>query len=234
MSRLSGRPSRPRRAPLGWPSPSPASTTSTTRWRPSSAALRLGVPLADIKRGIEGMEAVFGRVETIEVEGTPVSILLIKNPAGANEVLRTLRARAGAPRRRRNRPLDRTQRPHRRRPRRLLDLGRRLRAPRRAVRRVVCAGTRAPEMALRLKYAGLDREPARGRAGRRDFARARARRAPTAASSPSPPTPRCSSCAVCLPGAGSRVSTGSEHRPGSRWRRWSREAVVWHDLEHGA
>src|SRR6185295_16281538 len=56
-----------------------------------SAALRLKVPLADIKRGIESMEAVFGRVETIEVEGTPVSILLIKNPAGANEVLRTLR-----------------------------------------------------------------------------------------------------------------------------------------------
>ena len=36
------------------------------------------------------MEAVFGRVETIEVGGTAVSILLIKNPAGANEVLRTL------------------------------------------------------------------------------------------------------------------------------------------------
>ena len=36
------------------------------------------------------MRTVFGRVETIEVSGKPVSILLIKNPAGANEVLRTL------------------------------------------------------------------------------------------------------------------------------------------------
>ena len=39
--------------------------------------------------------AAFGRVETIEVGGKPVSILLIKNPAGANEVLRTLRLEAG-------------------------------------------------------------------------------------------------------------------------------------------
>ena len=34
-------------------------------------------------------------METIAVGGTPVSILLIKNPAGANEVLRTLRLEAG-------------------------------------------------------------------------------------------------------------------------------------------
>ncbi len=40
------------------------------------------------------MRAAFGRVETIEVGGKPVSILLIKNPAGANEVLRTLRLEA--------------------------------------------------------------------------------------------------------------------------------------------
>src|SRR5262249_51455187 len=43
-----------------------------------------------IRQGLESMRAVFGRVETIEVDGKPVSILLIKNPAGANEVLRTL------------------------------------------------------------------------------------------------------------------------------------------------
>jgi UDP-N-acetylmuramyl tripeptide synthase len=121
-----------------------------------AAALRLGVSLAQIKQGIEGMEAVFGRVETIEVEGTPVSILLIKNPAGANEVLRTLRLEkekygAGG--------LDVW-----------LALNDRIADGRDVswiwdadfelldgvVRRVVCAGTRAPEMALRLKYAGLD------------------------------------------------------------------------------
>jgi UDP-N-acetylmuramyl tripeptide synthase len=121
-----------------------------------AAALRLGVSLAQIKQGIERMEAVFGRVETIEVEGTPVSILLIKNPAGANEVLRTLRLeqeKNGA------RGLDVW-----------LALNDRIADGRDVswiwdadfelldgvVRRVVCAGTRAPEMALRLKYAGLD------------------------------------------------------------------------------
>ena len=56
-----------------------------------------------------------------------------------------------------------------------------------AVRRVVCAGTRAPEMALRLKYAGLadgaiEVEPDRGLArpgGRRRRRRASSRCPPT-------------------------------------------------------
>ena len=39
-----------------------------------------------------------------------------------------------------------------------MDLGRRLRAARRRVRRVTCAGTRAAELALRLKYAGVPAE----------------------------------------------------------------------------
>ena len=55
-----------------------------------TAGLRSGVSLEQIRSGLESMRAVFGRVETIEVAGKPVSILLIKNPAGANEVLRTL------------------------------------------------------------------------------------------------------------------------------------------------
>jgi UDP-N-acetylmuramyl tripeptide synthase len=85
-----------------------------------------------------------------------VSILLIKNPAGANEVLRTLgleaaRADAGG--------IDLW-----------IALNDRIADGRDvswvwdadfellagAVRRVTCAGTRAPEMAVRLKYAGLD------------------------------------------------------------------------------
>jgi UDP-N-acetylmuramyl tripeptide synthase len=121
-----------------------------------SAALRLGVPLAQIKQGIEAMEAVFGRVETIEVDGTPVSILLIKNPAGANEVLRTLRLEQ---QRDGSQGIDLW-----------IALNDRIADGRDVswiwdadfellegvVRRVVCAGTRAPEMALRLKYAGLD------------------------------------------------------------------------------
>ena len=55
-----------------------------------TAGLRSGVSLELIGAGLESVRAVFGRVETIEVAGKPVSILLIKNPAGANEVLRTL------------------------------------------------------------------------------------------------------------------------------------------------
>ena len=99
------------------------------------------------------MRGAFGRVETVEVAGVGVSILLIKNPAGANEVLRTLTLEDGR--------VDLW-----------LALNDRIADGRDvswvwdadfellagAVRRVVCAGTRAPEMALRLKYAGWPEE----------------------------------------------------------------------------
>jgi UDP-N-acetylmuramyl tripeptide synthase len=116
-----------------------------------AAGLRLGVAPERIAAALAGMRAAFGRVETIEVAGRPVSILLIKNPAGANEVLRTLRLEAG------EEPVDLW-----------IALNDRIADGRDVswvwdadfellaggVRRVVCAGTRAPEMALRLKYAG--------------------------------------------------------------------------------
>jgi UDP-N-acetylmuramyl tripeptide synthase len=116
-----------------------------------AAALELGVPAETIVSALESMRAAFGRVETIDVDATKLSILLIKNPAGANEVLRTLMLEVGESK---------------------LDLwiglndgiadGRDVswiwdadfELLARGVRRVVCAGTRAPEMALRLKYAG--------------------------------------------------------------------------------
>ncbi len=111
----------------------------------------LGVPLPVIVAGLQTVAAAFGRAETIEVSGRPVSILLVKNPAGANEVLRTLSLEDGR-----------------------LDLcaalndgiadGRdvswiwdadfELLADR--VGRVTCSGTRAAELALRLKYAGVE------------------------------------------------------------------------------
>jgi lipid II isoglutaminyl synthase (glutamine-hydrolysing) len=116
-----------------------------------AAALRLGVELDVVTRGLEAMKAVFGRVETIVVSRTPVSILLIKNPAGANEVLRTLRLESDG------RGLDIW-----------IALNDRIADGRDvswvwdadfelldgSVRSVVCAGSRAPEMAVRLKYAG--------------------------------------------------------------------------------
>ena len=124
--RACGRP----RARRSSSSPSPASTTSTTR-SPRSRRRCGSASRSSARSGaLASVQAAFGRVETIEVAGTPVSILLIKNPAGANEVLRTLRLEAAPGTRRRPRPLDRAQRPDRRRPRRLLGLGRRLRADR--------------------------------------------------------------------------------------------------------
>ena len=116
-----------------------------------AAGLRSGVSPEQIRQGLESMRAVFGRVETIDVSGKPVSILLIKNPAGANEVLRTVSLEAS------NGGIDLW-----------LALNDRIADGRDVswiwdadfellsggVRRVICAGTRAPEMALRLKYAG--------------------------------------------------------------------------------
>ncbi len=124
-----------------------------------TAGLRSGVPLAEIRAGLESMRAVFGRVETIEVAGKPVSILLIKNPAGANEVLRTLSLEAGADQDgdRNGGGLDvwialNDRIADGRDVSWIWDADFELLAGR--VRRVVCAGTRAAEMALRLKYAG--------------------------------------------------------------------------------
>jgi UDP-N-acetylmuramyl tripeptide synthase len=117
----------------------------------AALCLALDVGLDDIAAGLAAVEPAFGRAETIELAGRPTSILLVKNPAGANEVLRTL-------------ALEGSQ----------LDLlgvlndriadGRDVSwvwdadweviAP--SVRRMTCAGTRAAELALRLKYAGVD------------------------------------------------------------------------------
>ena len=111
----------------------------------SSGATEERIPAA-----LASARSAFGRVETIEIAGKRASILLIKNPAGANEVLRTLRLEADG-------GLDLW-----------IGLNDRIADGRDvswiwdadfellagSVRRVTCAGTRAPEMALRLKYAG--------------------------------------------------------------------------------
>ncbi len=116
-----------------------------------AAAFELGIDPPRIAAALAGMRGAFGRVETIAVGAKSVSILLIKNPAGANEVLRTLKLEAGGSQ------LDLW-----------IALNDRIADGRDiswiwdadfellegAVRRVTCAGTRAAEMALRLKYAG--------------------------------------------------------------------------------
>jgi UDP-N-acetylmuramyl tripeptide synthase len=120
-----------------------------------AAALQLGIGPERIGPALASMRGAFGRVETIEAAGRSLSILLIKNPAGANEVLRTLQLEAAGG------ELDL-----------LVALNDRIADGRDvswiwdadfellagAVRRVTCAGTRAPEMALRLKYAGWPAE----------------------------------------------------------------------------
>jgi len=103
-----------------------------------------------VAAGLARVAAAFGRAERLQVGNTEVSILLVKNPAGANEVLRTLTLEDGE--------LD------------LLailndrtadgkdiswvwDADFEVLAPR--VRTVTCSGTRAAELALRMKYAGV-------------------------------------------------------------------------------
>jgi lipid II isoglutaminyl synthase (glutamine-hydrolysing) len=118
----------------------------------TASCLELGIAPKTIKKGLESASAAFGRAERIDLDGRELSILLIKNPAGANEVFRTLRS-GGEPE---------------------LDLWITLNdgiADGRDISwiwdadfellagvagHVTCSGTRAEELALRLKYAGLD------------------------------------------------------------------------------
>jgi lipid II isoglutaminyl synthase (glutamine-hydrolysing) len=56
----------------------------------SALALALETPADAIRAGLEGFSAAFGRFERIPAGGKRIVMLLIKNPAGANEALRTL------------------------------------------------------------------------------------------------------------------------------------------------
>ncbi|MEA2320983.1 MAG: hypothetical protein QOD81_833 [Solirubrobacteraceae bacterium] len=116
----------------------------------AALALELGAGLDDVAAGLQAVSAAFGRAETLTIGERELSILLVKNPAGANEVLRTLALEPGehdvfavlndnvADGR------DVSW---------VWDADFEVLAGR--VRRVTCSGTRAAEMALRLKYAGV-------------------------------------------------------------------------------
>ena len=62
----------------------------------ASLALTLGASLDEAVAGLERFRAAFGRFERIAVGDKRLLMLLIKNPAGANEVVRTL-VSGGAP-----------------------------------------------------------------------------------------------------------------------------------------
>ena len=134
----------------------------------AALAQALGASLEEIRAGLERFGAAFGRFERIPAGDKTMLVLLIKNPAGANEVVHTL-LEGGAP----SLLARRAQRRDRRRQGRLLDLGRRLRAAARplgAADRLRRPRRRA-RRALRLRRADGGR--ARGRA-RRSSARSTA------------------------------------------------------------
>jgi lipid II isoglutaminyl synthase (glutamine-hydrolysing) len=56
----------------------------------ASLARGLGVPMEQVVAGLARASAAFGRFERIAVDGKSLVVLLVKNPAGANETLRTL------------------------------------------------------------------------------------------------------------------------------------------------
>ncbi len=116
----------------------------------AALARALGAGLEEIVAGLGSVGAAFGRAETVTISGRETTLMLVKNPAGANEVLHTLALEPGE--------------------HDLLailndniadgrdvswvwDADFEVLAPQ--VRRATCSGSRAAEMALRLKYAGV-------------------------------------------------------------------------------
>jgi UDP-N-acetylmuramyl tripeptide synthase len=124
----------------------------------AALASALEVPLASIVAGLQGTTAAFGRAEsvTVSIPGArrrELRILLVKNPAGANEVLRTLALEPG------EHDLLGVLNDHIADGRDvswIWDADFELLAGR--VRHVTCSGTRAADLAARLKYAGIDPE----------------------------------------------------------------------------
>jgi len=58
----------------------------------TATALALGLPLAVLPTPLERVRVAFGRLEQVAMDGRPVYLLLVKNPSGFNEALRTLSA----------------------------------------------------------------------------------------------------------------------------------------------
>jgi UDP-N-acetylmuramyl tripeptide synthase len=113
----------------------------------------LGVRREAIARGLDTFTAAFGRVERIQVEDRQLFMVLVKNPVGFTEVLRTILTTSG----RRTLMIaindlfaDGTDVSW------LWDVEFELLQDR--VNVAVCSGIRAEDMAVRLKYAGVEPE----------------------------------------------------------------------------
>jgi UDP-N-acetylmuramyl tripeptide synthase len=119
----------------------------------ASLCLALGVKLENVAAGLQDVRAAFGRAEIVKIGDGELTILLIKNPAGANEIVRTLALESDQ--------LDvlgilNDQVADGRDVSWIWDADFEILAGR--VRRVTCAGRRAAELAVRLKYAGVPSE----------------------------------------------------------------------------
>ncbi len=116
----------------------------------AALCLELGVEFATVVAGLESVTAAFGRAETVGGGPVELQILLVKNPAGANEILRTLALEPGElellavlnDRTADGRDISW-----------VWDADFELLAEH--VAHLTCAGTRAAELALRFKYAGV-------------------------------------------------------------------------------
>ncbi len=116
----------------------------------AAGAIALGLPRDSIIAALDGFSAAFGRQERFQVEGRDVQVLLGKNPTGLNQVLRAI---ASAPGRKRllfflndgiadGRDISW-----------IWDTDYETLQPQTGW--VLAAGTRAEDLALRLKYAGF-------------------------------------------------------------------------------
>jgi len=122
----------------------------------AAAATALGLSASAIVAGLAAATAAFGRLERVRVEGQDLVLWLVKNPAGFNEALRTLVGQRG----------DKTL---------VIAINDRiadgqdvswlwdvdfetLAAPESRIVHIVCTGSRAHDMAVRLKYAGFPQE----------------------------------------------------------------------------
>jgi lipid II isoglutaminyl synthase (glutamine-hydrolysing) len=119
----------------------------------AAAATALGLAPATIVAGLTRTRAAFGRLERVHVGGRDLVLWLVKNPAGFNEALRTLLAQAGGKTlviAVNDRIADGQDVSW------LWDVDFEVLAGEAArVDHIVCAGTRAHDLAVRLKYAGL-------------------------------------------------------------------------------
>ncbi|HMP40898.1 MAG TPA: MurT ligase domain-containing protein [Roseiflexaceae bacterium] len=122
-----------------------------------ATARELDTPAGAIRQALEGFSAAFGRIERIDAAGRPLLVALIKNPVGASETVRMLVEASSAAAGLHmlvvinDRHADGTDVSW------LWDAEFERLAG--VTGRVVVSGTRAADMAVRLKYAGID--PAR-------------------------------------------------------------------------